>query len=95
MRRIDRTRSANYDRAAAIVDRASVRLSERSPQLIDRPPRIHSAHRTRTSSLRMRTFDLPLVYATGIELSDLTARFFLKPVGEDAMVLVLLDIHVM
>jgi hypothetical protein len=39
--------------------------------------------------------DLPLVYPTGAELSDLTARLFLRPVSKDAMVLVLLDIHVM
>jgi hypothetical protein len=39
--------------------------------------------------------DLPLVYPTRIDVSDLTARFFLKPVSEDAMVLMLFDVHVM
>jgi hypothetical protein len=39
MRRVNRRRSKNHDRGAAIVDRSSVRKSERPSQLINRPPR--------------------------------------------------------
>jgi hypothetical protein len=39
--------------------------------------------------------DLPLIYEDRVSLSDLTARFYLSPIGGAEMVLVLLDIHVL
>jgi hypothetical protein len=39
--------------------------------------------------------DLPLVYQDRVALSDLTARFYLCPVSESAIALILLDIHVL
>jgi hypothetical protein len=39
--------------------------------------------------------DLPIVYPDRVGLSDLTARFYLRPVDETHMVLLLLDIHVL
>jgi hypothetical protein len=39
--------------------------------------------------------DLPIVYEDSVRMSDLTARFYLRPVDETHMVLMLLDIHVL
>lgn len=39
--------------------------------------------------------DLPIAYEDRVGMSDLTARFYLRPVDETHMVLTLLDIHVL
>jgi hypothetical protein len=39
--------------------------------------------------------DLPIVYEDRVGMSDLTARFYLRPLDETHMVLMLLDIHVL
>jgi hypothetical protein len=39
--------------------------------------------------------DLPIAYQDRVGMSDLTARFYLRPVDETHMVLMLLDIHVL
>jgi hypothetical protein len=57
---------------------------------IDREPFVHfGQHYLGTIHV-----PIPLVYETGVDMSDMTARFFLKPV-DGGMVLLLHDIHVL
>jgi hypothetical protein len=58
-------------------------------------PRSKVAVRSQSAKLGSAEFDLPLNFARGNDLGDLTVRMLFKPISTAEMALVLLDIHVL